>query len=112
MKKILDEGTEAQAPKWESLQHAAEFWHVSERTLRRMIARGEIEARRIGGHLIRVNLNSAPISSKPLPQYKGATASAQKNPAAASARGAWEGLTENHLSTILPATASATGVER
>lgn len=59
------------ASAWATLQQAAEHYQVSERTIRRMIARGDIEARRIGGRLIRVNLNSTPASARPLPQYRG-----------------------------------------
>lgn len=59
------------ASAWTTLQQAAEHYQVSERTIRRMIARGEIEARRIGGRLIRVNLNSTPASVRPLPRYRG-----------------------------------------
>ena len=41
---------------WASLNDAAAMYAVSVKTLRRMIARGEIDARRVGSRMIRVNL--------------------------------------------------------
>ena len=40
---------------WISIARAAEAQSVSIKTIRRMVARGEIEARRFGPRLIRVN---------------------------------------------------------
>lgn len=43
---------------WGTVQDAADRYKVSTRTIRRMIARGQIEAQRFGPRLIRVNLES------------------------------------------------------
>lgn len=60
---------QGQPAHWATLTEAAEFWAVSERTVRRMIASGWIDAQRVGKRLIRVNLNSAPGTDRPLPKY-------------------------------------------
>lgn len=59
------------APRWATLTEAADYWRVSERTVRRMIASGWIDAERFGKRLIRVNLNSAPGTDRALPAYRG-----------------------------------------
>ena len=46
------------APNFETVNQTAEILGVNPRTVRRMIARGEIQARRVGPRLIRVNLDS------------------------------------------------------
>jgi excisionase family DNA binding protein len=43
---------------WGTLTEAARLYGVSPRTIRRMIARGEIEARRVSPRLLRVDLAS------------------------------------------------------
>lgn len=43
---------------WGTIQDAADRYQVSTKTIRRMIARGQIEAQRFGPRLIRVNLES------------------------------------------------------
>lgn len=43
---------------WGSIDEAAVHLGVSTKTIRRMIARNEIEAKRFGPRLIRVNLDS------------------------------------------------------
>lgn len=60
--------TNVTSPRWGKLADAAEECGASEKTVRRMIARGEIYAERIGPRLIRVDLNS--IQGRPL-QYAG-----------------------------------------
>ena len=57
-------------PEWVTTANAAERYKLSERTIRRMISRGEIEARRFGPRLIRVNLESLANAGQPL-QYGG-----------------------------------------
>jgi len=58
---------------WVTISEAAEYFKLSVRTVRRMIARGEVEARRFGPHLIRVNLDSIVENARPL-QYVGGDA--------------------------------------
>ena len=45
-------------PEWGTIDVAMARYDLSRDTVRRMIARGEIEARRFGPRLIRVNLAS------------------------------------------------------
>lgn len=49
-----------------SVDRAAAIKGVSTKTIRRMIARGEIEARRFGPRLIRVNLASLEQAGQPI----------------------------------------------
>lgn len=49
---------------WLTIPEAAEYLKVSTKTIRRMIARAEIEARRIGPRLIRVNAETLLKSSR------------------------------------------------
>jgi excisionase family DNA binding protein len=51
---------------WVPIPQAAEHFALSDDTIRRMISRGEIEARRFGPRLIRVNLESILDSAQPL----------------------------------------------
>ncbi|NLP85430.1 helix-turn-helix domain-containing protein [Microbacterium sp. CFH 90308] len=51
---------------WVPIPEAAEHYSLSDDTIRRMISRGEIEARRFGPRLIRVNLESILAGAKPL----------------------------------------------
>lgn len=51
---------------WVPITEASRCISVSEDTIRRMISRGEIEARRFGPRLIRVNLDSILSSAHPL----------------------------------------------
>ncbi|GAA1694852.1 hypothetical protein GCM10009792_13590 [Microcella alkalica] len=58
---------------WGSLQDAAEHWDLSVKTIRRYIAAGQIEARRVGPRAIRVNLDSLDSLGTPL-RYTGGDA--------------------------------------
>ena len=58
------------APYWGTIADASERFKLSTDTIRRMISRGEIEAKRFGPRLIRVNLASIEAAGKPL-QYVG-----------------------------------------
>lgn len=50
---------------WGTIADAAERWDVSTKTVRRWIARGEVQAVRLpGGRLLRVNLES--IQTRPM----------------------------------------------
>ncbi len=51
---------------WISIARAAAEKSVSVKTIRRMIARGEIEARRFGPRLIRVNRASLENAGRPI----------------------------------------------
>ncbi len=57
-----------QPVEWISTAEAAVRKSVSDKTIRRMIARGEIEAQRFGPRLIRVSLSSLERAGRPL-QY-------------------------------------------
>lgn len=60
----------APIPYWGTLADASEQFKLSKDTIRRMITRGEIEAKRFGPRLIRVNLTSIESAGRPL-QYRG-----------------------------------------
>ena len=60
--------TTTATPRWGKLSDAASECGVSTKTIRRMIARGEIYGERIGPRLIRVDLDT--IQGRSL-QYKG-----------------------------------------
>jgi excisionase family DNA binding protein len=51
---------------WGTMEDAAKMIATSVDTIRRMITRGEIEAKRFGPRLIRVNLTTLEASGKPL----------------------------------------------
>ncbi|WP_426319927.1 helix-turn-helix domain-containing protein [Microbacterium sp. E-13] len=51
---------------WGTIQQAAIAYGVTEKTIRRWISSGVIEARRVGPRLIRVNLESAINNARPL----------------------------------------------
>lgn len=55
---------------WVPIDTASEHFSLSRATIRRMITRGEIEARRFGPRLIRVSLISIEKAATPL-QYLG-----------------------------------------
>ena len=59
----------ATSDQWGTIVQAAETLNVSTRTVRRMIARGEIDARRVGPRLIRVRLSNLADIGRPL-QYE------------------------------------------
>lgn len=61
------------APKWGTIQQAADLYQVSTKTIRRMIARGQINAQRFGPRLIRVDINSLDQAGRSL-QYVGGDA--------------------------------------
>ncbi|MEV8171069.1 helix-turn-helix domain-containing protein [Microbacterium sp. NPDC077486] len=65
--------TDALAPRWGTIDDGAHEFKVSPDTIRRMITRGEIEAKRFGPRLIRVNLASIEAAGRPL-QYLGGDA--------------------------------------
>lgn len=52
--------------RWISIPEAAEYLAVNPKTIRRMISRGEIEAKRFGPRLIRVNLATINASGRTL----------------------------------------------
>ena len=60
-------------PEWGTIQQAADRYKVSAKTVRRLIARGEIEAKRFGPRLIRINLASLEQAGRSL-QYVGGDA--------------------------------------
>ncbi len=60
----------APEPRWGTVQDAANYFALSVDTIRRMISRGDIDARRFGPKLIRVDLASIEAAGRPL-QYRG-----------------------------------------
>jgi hypothetical protein len=50
--------------RWGTLAEAAAERHCSVKTIRRMVARGEVYAERLGPRMIRVDLNS--VAGRPL----------------------------------------------
>lgn len=58
--------TNDEPPVWGTVQEAADAYRLSPDTVRRMITRGEIEARRFGPRLIRVNLGSIATAGQPV----------------------------------------------
>ncbi len=58
--------TDARAPRWGTIDETAEYLAVSRDTIRRMISRNEIPARRFGRRLIRVDLNALDLSGTPV----------------------------------------------
>lgn len=59
-------------PEWVTLSHAADHFDVSTDTIRRMISRGEVEARRFGPRLIRIRISDVVAAARPL-SYVGGT---------------------------------------
>ena len=57
--------------KWGSIHEAGDYLGVSVDTIRRMIARGEIEARRFGSRTLRVNLLTLDEGGRLLGSYRG-----------------------------------------
>lgn len=64
---------EAPLPRWGTIEDGSKEYKLSVDTIRRMITRGEIEAKRFGPRLIRVNLASIESAGRPL-QYLGGDA--------------------------------------
>lgn len=58
------------SPEWVTLDDAAAHFNVSRATIRRMITRGEVEARRFGPRLVRVRIPDVVAAARPL-QYVG-----------------------------------------
>ena len=58
---------------WVTIELAAKHYSVSPDTIRRMITRGEIEGRRFGPRLIRVQIPSILTAARPL-QFVGGDA--------------------------------------
>lgn len=56
--------------RWGGLTLAADYIGVSEKTIRRMIALGEITGYRMGKRLIRVDLDELDALMKPMPNAK------------------------------------------
>ena len=54
------------APRWVTIAEAADALSVSIKTIRRRIADGSLDARRIGPRLIRVNLASLELVGEPV----------------------------------------------
>ncbi|WP_085240066.1 excisionase family DNA-binding protein [Mycobacterium europaeum] len=54
-----------QARRWASLQQAAEYLGVTDRTVRQMIADGRLAGYRSGNRLVRVDLNEVDAAMKP-----------------------------------------------
>ncbi len=57
-------------PTWGTIPEAADRLKVSTKTIRRLIADGELPARRIGARMIRVDLDAIDKLGQPL-QYTG-----------------------------------------
>jgi len=53
--------------RWASLALGAEYIGVSEKTIRRMIASGQITGYRVGPRLIRIDLNEVDVLARPVP---------------------------------------------
>ncbi|HEY5224963.1 MAG TPA: helix-turn-helix domain-containing protein [Microbacteriaceae bacterium] len=53
-------------PHWGTIADAAQYYSVSTRTIRRMIAAGDLEARRVGKKLVRINLAALAEAGRPL----------------------------------------------
>ena len=53
-------------PKWLAIKKAAEHLDISDKTVRRMIARGDLKARRIGKRLLRVDRDSLLAHGRPV----------------------------------------------
>ena len=60
------------ARKYESLEHAAERLDTSQRTIRRMIARGELTGYNLGPRMIRVARDEVDALLKTIPTVNGA----------------------------------------
>ncbi|RCL89395.1 MAG: DNA-binding protein [Microbacterium sp.] len=58
---------------WVSIETAAATFDLSVKTVRRMISRGEVDARRFGPRLVRVSVDSFVENARPL-QYRGGEA--------------------------------------
>lgn len=57
----------------ESIESAAQRWALNPRTIRRMIARGQIPAYRVGGErLLRVDPDDVDAAMTPIPTVGGA----------------------------------------
>ena len=59
--------TSDQTPRWVPLSVAAEYIHGSTKTLRRMLASGEITGYKFGDRFIRVDLNELDAKFKAIP---------------------------------------------
>lgn len=53
--------------RYTSLAGTAEYLHTSQRTVRRMIASGDLTGYRIGSRLLRVDLNEVDAKLRPIP---------------------------------------------
>jgi excisionase family DNA binding protein len=57
---------ETQTPHWGTLTEAAKYWGCSEKTIRRRISDGTLDARRIGPRMLRVNITDVVALGRPL----------------------------------------------
>lgn len=53
--------------RWADLDAAAAYFNCSTKTVRRMIARGEITGYRVGSRMVRVDLNDLDALARPIP---------------------------------------------
>lgn len=77
-------GTDTPTACWGTIADASALFKLSPDTIRRMIGREEIEAKRFGPRLIRVNLASIESAATPLRYADGADRNAQPHQPAAS----------------------------
>ncbi len=59
--------------RWASINDAAEYVGVNTKTLRRMMARGEITGYRFGDRLLRFDLNELDAANRPVPTSRDAS---------------------------------------
>jgi excisionase family DNA binding protein len=62
----MTESIGTRLPKWAPVQQTATYLGVDERTVRRYIASGRLDARRIGPRLIRVDRDSVEKMMRPV----------------------------------------------
>jgi excisionase family DNA binding protein len=67
--------TASESPRLETIQQAARRNSISTDTVRRLIARGELKAYRLGNRIVRVDLAEVDALFRPIPTTKGRTAS-------------------------------------
>lgn len=60
-------------PRWASLGHAADYFDCSTGTIRRYIAKGLIQGRRVDGKTIKVDLNELDDLGVPIPSARRAS---------------------------------------
>jgi excisionase family DNA binding protein len=65
--------TTTQARRYASLDEAAEYLGCGARTIRRMIAAGEITGYRVGKRMLRVDLDDVDATMRPIPSAREAS---------------------------------------